>query len=244
MQKIHFWVWLVLIFLLSETGCHSQDNKVIPAALVDRPMAVAGSFYPADPAALRAMLGDLFSKAKPSTVKDVVAIICPHAGYEFSGVVAASSYNQLDPDKQYDNVFIIGSSHHVSFMGASIYNIGDYQTPLGKVKVNIDLANKLIKENVVFSFHPEAELNEHCVEDQVPFLQFHQKKNFMLIPIILGTQSKESCKKIAQALRPYMNSKNLFVISSDFLIIHPTMMPWLWINIPVMPSLPTIRKNC
>jgi len=179
-------------------------------------MAVAGSFYPSDPAELRTMLGDLFSKAKPASVKDVIAIICPHAGYEFSGVVAASSYNQVDPDKQYDNVFIIGSSHHVAFMGASIYNIGDYQTPLGKVKVNIDLANKLIKENVVFSFHPEAEQNEHCVEVQVPFLQYHLKKSFTLVPIILGTQSPESCKKIANALRPYMNGNNLFVISSDF----------------------------
>ncbi len=162
------------------------------------------------------MLGDLFSKAKPASVKDVIAIICPHAGYEFSGAVAASSYNQVDPDKQYDNVFIIGSSHHVAFMGASIYNIGDYQTPLGKVKVNIDLANKLIKENAVFSFHPEAEQNEHCVEVQVPFLQYHLKKSFTLVPIILGTQSTESCKKIANALRPYMNGNNLFVISSDF----------------------------
>jgi hypothetical protein len=215
MQKIQSWVWLVLIFLLTESGCHSQNSKTT-LSLVDRPMAVAGSFYPSDPAELRTMLGDLFSKAKPASVKDVIAIICPHAGYEFSGVVAASSYNQVDPDKQYDNVFIIGSSHHVAFMGASIYNIGDYQTPLGKVKVNIDLANKLIKENVVFSFHPEAEQNEHCVEVQVPFLQYHLKKSFTLVPIILGTQSPESCKKIANALRPYMNGNNLFVISSDF----------------------------
>jgi AmmeMemoRadiSam system protein B/AmmeMemoRadiSam system protein A len=215
MQKIQFWLWLVTILLLAETGCHSQDNKTIPA-LVDRPMAVAGSFYPSDPSALRAMLGDLFSNAKPATAKNVIAIICPHAGYEFSGVVAASSYNQLDPDKQYDNVFIIGSSHYVSFMGASIYNIGNYQTPLGKVKVNIDLANKLIKENAVFSYHPEAELKEHCVEDQVPFLQYHLKKSFNLVPIILGTQSPESCRKIARVLRPYMTGNNLFVISSDF----------------------------
>ena len=151
MQKIQSWIWLVLIILLTGSGCHSQDNKNVQT-LVDRPMAVAGNFYPSDPAVLRATLENLFSKAKPASVKDLIAIICPHAGYEFSGVVAASSYNQIDPDKQYDNVFIIGSSHHVAFMGASIYNVGDYQTPLGKIKVNIDLANKLIKENAVFSF--------------------------------------------------------------------------------------------
>lgn len=214
-QNIQSWAWLVLMLLLAEPGCHSQDVKTIPAH-VDRPMAVAGAFYPSDPVLLRNMLGEIFSKAKPAKVKDVVAIICPHAGYEFSGTVAASSYKQLDPEKQYDNVFIIGSSHHVSFIGASIYKIGDYQTPLGKVKVNIDLANKLIKENSVFFFNPDADKTEHSVEVQVPFLQYYMKKSFNLVPIILGTQSPESCKKIAKALKPYMNGRNLFVISSDF----------------------------
>jgi AmmeMemoRadiSam system protein A/AmmeMemoRadiSam system protein B len=101
-------------------------------------------------------------------------------------------------------------------MGASIYNAGDYQTPLGKIKVNIDLANKLIKENAVFSYNPDADRNEHSVENQVPFLQYYLKKSFTLVPIILGTQSTESCRKIARALKPYLNGNNLFVISSDF----------------------------
>ena len=215
MQKIQSWFWLVLIFVLVESGCRSQESKTIPA-LVDRPMAAAGSFYPSDPAELRSLLANLFLKAKPASTKDVIAIICPHAGYEFSGVVAASSYNQIDPGKQYDNVFIIGSSHHIAYMGASIYNVGDYQTPLGKIKVNIDLANKLIKENAVFSYNPDADRNEHSIEVQVPFLQYYLKRSFTLVPILLGTQSTESCRKIARALRPYLNGNNLFVISSDF----------------------------
>jgi len=215
MQKIQSWIWLVLLFVLAEPGCHSQESKTIPVPVV-RPMAAAGSFYPSDSAQLRTLLGDLFSQAKPASTRDVVAIICPHAGYEFSGVVAASSFNQLDPGKKYDNIFVIGSSHHVAFMGASIYNAGDYQTPLGKVKVNIDLANKLIKENAVFSYNPDADRNEHSVENQVPFLQYYLKKSFTLVPIILGTQSTESCRKIARALKPYLNGNNLFVISSDF----------------------------
>lgn len=215
MPKIQSWFWLVLIFLLAEPSCRSQESKTIPVP-VDRPMAAAGSFYPSDPAELRALLGNLFSKAKLASTKDVIAIICPHAGYEFSGIVAASSYNQLDPGKQYDNVFIIGSSHHVAFMGASIYNVGDYQTPLGKIKVNLDLANKLIKENSVFSYNPAADRNEHSIEVQVPFLQYYLKKSFTLVPIVLGTQSAESCRKIAKALKPYLNGNNLFVISTDF----------------------------
>jgi MEMO1 family protein len=213
-KNIRVGFWLLLFFILIVTGCRSQENKPVP--LVDRPTAAAGFFYPSDPVELRTLLGNLFSKAKPAEVKDVVAIICPHAGFEFSGIVAASSYKQLDPSKQYDNIFIIGSSHHISFMGASIYNIGDYQTPLGKVKVNIDIANKLIKDNVVFSFNPDADKNEHSIENQVPFLQYYLKKSFKIVPIILGTQSPEICKKIARALKPYLGGNNLFIISSDF----------------------------
>jgi len=85
----------------------------------DRQPAVAGKFYPASQDSLRAQLSDLFHTAKPRTVKNLQAVICPHAGYVFSGPVAASGINQVDPDKVYDNIFIIGSSHQVSFMGAS-----------------------------------------------------------------------------------------------------------------------------
>jgi MEMO1 family protein len=215
MKKLRSVVWMIAFILLFLNSCNSQNEKSI-RQLVDRPTAAAGTFYPGDSAVLRSTLAKLFSQAKPRSVDHVVAIICPHAGYDFSGVIAATSFNQIPVNQQYDNIFIIGSSHHVSFMGASIYNIGDYQTPLGKVKVNIELANKLIRENPVFSYQPEADKGEHSIEVEVPFLQYHLKKSFSLVPIVLGTQSEQSCKKIAEALKPYMNENNLFVISTDF----------------------------
>jgi hypothetical protein len=101
-------------------------------------------------------------------------------------------------------------------MGASIYNLGSYITPLGKVNVNIELANKLIKENPVFAFNPDADKNEHSLEVQVPFLQYWMKSEINLVPIVLGTQSVQSCKKIAEALKPWFNENNLFIISTDF----------------------------
>jgi AmmeMemoRadiSam system protein B/AmmeMemoRadiSam system protein A len=165
---------------------------------------------------LKSTLAGLFSDALPRKNKDVVAVIAPHAGYVFSGKVAASAYNQVDPSKQYDNVFVIASSHQVSFPGASVYNRGDYLTPLGRVKVNRELADRLIRENPVFTFNPEADLHEHSLEVQVPFLQYHLKKDFMLVPIVLGTQSDQTCKKLAQALKPYFTGNNLFIISTDF----------------------------
>ena len=182
----------------------------------DRKPAAAGRFYPADARELRADLATLFSEAKPRTMNNVAAVVCPHAGYVFSGKVAASGYNQVDPDRQFDNVFIIASSHQVSFQGASIYNKGDYVTPLGKVKVNIELANKLIRDNPLFTYNPEADVTEHSVEVQVPFLQYHLKKDFKLVPIVIGTQSEMACRQIAAALKPWFNVRNLFIFSTDF----------------------------
>jgi MEMO1 family protein len=210
----HYFRSLLLmgLFFNFNQGCSSQDSP----DRIDRKPAAAGRFYPADSLELSTTLANLFTGAKPRTTRHVLGIVCPHAGYVFSGKVAASSYNQVDADKQYDNVFVIGSSHQVSFPGASIYNLGDYVTPLGKVKVNIDLAGKLIRDNPVLTFNPEADRTEHSLEVQVPFLQYHLKKDFKLVPIVIGTQSEETCKKIAKALKPWFNDRNLFVFSTDF----------------------------
>jgi MEMO1 family protein len=202
---------LLLGILFFFSNCQSQ-NKCI-----DRQPVVAGSFYPAQQGELNAALKQLFAKAVLSrNIKDVIAIISPHAGYVFSGEVAASAYNQIDPAKEYDNIFILGSSHQILFEGASIYSQGNFLTPLGTVKVNTELADHLIKENSVFSNRTDAHAREHSLEVQLPFLQYKLKKDFRIVPIVLGTQSPKTCKDIAKALEPYFNSKNLFVISTDF----------------------------
>ncbi len=183
----------------------------------DRRPAVAGQFYPADPVALDQMLEDLFSQAKPKKVSNTLAIISPHAGYVFSGVVAASSFNQIDTDRDYQNIFLIGTSHHTYLSGASIYDQGDYIMPWGKVKVNTKLAKKLINQYEFFTYDPNAHLHEHSLEVQLPFLHYKLKnKNYQIVPVIIGTNNINTLKKIAQALEPYFNSNNLFVISTDF----------------------------
>ncbi|MBI4810094.1 MAG: AmmeMemoRadiSam system protein B [Ignavibacteriales bacterium] len=183
----------------------------------DRQPAVAGQFYPSNPTELKSTLKTLFIKAIPSkNLQNVVAMIVPHAGYIFSGEVAASAFNQSDWNKNYENIFIIGSSHHVGFEGASIYSHGNFITPLGTVKVNAAPARKLLQQSNVFSDRTDAHVSEHSLEVQLPFLQYMMKKDFQIIPIVIGTQSEKTCKKIADALRPYLNSKNLFIISTDF----------------------------
>lgn len=215
MKKRFRWFLVSIWIMAIVPGCNSQ-NETGSKPLVDRQAFAAGRFYPSNPEELRNTLKGLFEKAKPKSVNSVLAIICPHAGYDFSGVIAASGYKQINPQKKFNHVFVIASSHQVNFMGASIYNRGDYMTPLGKVKVDLELANKLIKENTVFTYNPDADKNEHSLEVQIPFLQYWMKSEITLVPIVLGTQSTQSCKKIAEVLKPYFNENNLFVFSSDF----------------------------
>ncbi len=203
-------VIITMVLLLTLAGQASSQVKT-------RPPAVAGSFYSADPDVLKKDLEFLFSRALPgSTPGQALAIIAPHAGYPYSGEVAASSYRQVDASRSYKNVFVIGSSHRFAFEGAAIYQSGDFATPLGVVTVNQDLAKELTKNEATFIKYEQAHLSEHSLEVQLPFLQYCLEKDFKLVPILLGTRSHRACQKIARALEPYLNEDNLFVISADF----------------------------
>ncbi len=184
-------------------------------AVMNREAAVAGKFYSANKESLTNDLIHLFAPAKERK-EDAIAVISPHAGYVFSGEVAASAITQFNPEKKYKNVFIIASSHTSYFKGAAIYNAGNFETPLGEVKVNIELCNELINNNDVFSFNYDAHKTEHSIEVQLPFLQFHLQNDFQIVPVVIGTDGASTSKKIAEALKPYFNDDNIFVISSDF----------------------------
>jgi AmmeMemoRadiSam system protein B/AmmeMemoRadiSam system protein A len=205
---------ILIICLLPGKGINQENMQ---ANMKDRQPAVAGSFYPADPAALRKMIEGAFAAAKPVQTNGLVrALVVPHAGYIFSGQVAASGYNQLDPESDYDRVFILASSHKVSFGKASVYTQGDYITPLGKVAVDRETGAALIAASEVFTDYPEAHAGEHSIEVQLPFLQMKLKKPFKIVPIVLGTQVPSVCRQIAEALEPWFRPGNLFIVSADF----------------------------
>lgn len=214
MKQTGIYLLIVTIMIFKFTACNGQTKQ--NADLINRKPCVAGQFYPGSAEELRSELSVLFSKAKPRQEENVVAVVSPHAGYVYSGGVAASAFNQIDPDGKWDRIFLIGSSHRVYFDGASVYNIGNFETPLGTVKVDTETANKLIKDCKQIIFRNDAHVTEHSLEVQLPFLQYHLKNEFQIVPIIIATQSVETIKNIAAALKPYFNDKNLFVISSDF----------------------------
>ncbi|MBN1638610.1 MAG: AmmeMemoRadiSam system protein B [Ignavibacteriales bacterium] len=210
MNNLKF-ICIILLILFSFSNCKSQENKE------NRQPVFAGQFYPSDKKELENTLKELFNSAVPrqEDIK-VLAIISPHAGYIYSGEVAASSFNQIDRNKNYQNIFILASSHRIAFEGASIYSQGDFITPLGNVKVNTELANSLVESYDFFSSRKDAHISEHSLEVQLPFLQYVMTKDFQIIPIVIGAQTVETCEKIAEALKPYLNENNLFIISTDF----------------------------
>ncbi len=204
---------LILSGFLVFTNCHSQRDR----QLENRKPAVAGAFYEANPDALRNSLENLFANAEPRHPEGHVrAIIAPHAGYPYCGEVAASSYKQLDRNYKYKRIFILGSSHRASFSGASVYTAGNYETPLGEVKVDTRLAEQLVENNRVFSFEKPAHMQEHSIEVQLPYLQYWLGSDYQIIPILLGTHNTDECRDIAVALLPYFTDENLFVVSADF----------------------------
>lgn len=207
-----FCLIIVSLWFMSD-HCKCQNIMNNPN---DRQPAVAGQFYSEDSVKLKKELAELFLQAIPKKTSDVLAIIVPHAGYVFSGGVAASAFSQIDADKAYKTVFLIGSSHKFYFNGAAVYADGNFITPLGTVEVDTALGKKLISENKYFLNDKEAHKTEHCLEVQLPFLQYILKKSFRIVPIVIGTDDAAVCKKIAEGLAPYFTKDNLFVISTDF----------------------------
>lgn len=209
MKAKYLFIMVLLSFFSSKGSAQNNSTNRKPYA--------AGRFYTDNPTELKMQLQQLFSKAQEKKSKNTpLAIIVPHAGYVFSGEVAASAYNQIDPNCKFERIFIIGSSHTTVFQGASVYCTGDYETPLGIVRVDQELVQELVLENKLLKCYPEPHLYEHSLEVQLPFLQYHLKTPFKIVPIIIGSATAETAKKLAAVLKPYLNEKNLFVISSDF----------------------------
>lgn len=184
----------------------------------NREAAFAGKFYPELKQELTRQLNGFFKNAEAGikTQQKLQAVISPHAGYVYSGKIAASAFNQIPESAVYKRVFVLASSHQFLFQGAAVYCNGNYETPLGEIKVDTTLSKKLAESYEIFEDKPEVHQNEHSLEVQLPFLQQKLGNSFQLVPIILGTNQPEICKKIAHVLKPWFTSENLFVISSDF----------------------------
>ena len=186
-----------------------------------REPAVAGTFYPAHPETLSQQVREFLSRAEPKKIEgEIKALVSPHAGYIYSGGVAAYGYRLLQ-GSHYDLVAVISPSHRVYFPGLSIWDGEAYRTPLGRIEVAQEEVRDLISSYPFISYHPQAHSQEHALEVQLPFLQV-VLEGFKLIPIIMGDQGYDSCQRASQALaKVLMGKKALIVASSDLSHYHP-----------------------
>ncbi len=185
-----------------------------------RAAAVAGLFYPADPRVLQTQVGDLLASATPMEhdLPPPKALMVPHAGYLYSGPVAAIAYSSLRPRRQaIRRVVLLGPAHRVPVRSFALPAALAFETPLGLVPVSrTDWLTLQQRNDVVLDDRPHA--LEHSLEVQLPFLQCVLER-FDLIPILVGDASPEAVADLLQDL--WGGDETLIVISSDLSHYHP-----------------------
>ena len=202
-------------------SCNGQTREPVV-----RPATQANRFYDGNAQRLSQEVDSFLALHRGSAdSRRVAALIVPHAGYYYSGNVAASAYMALNPKQPYKRIFLLGPSHHEWLDGASVNTEADYYaTPLGNVKVDRETGmaltttdgTDLTDSEKVFFYRPEAHDREHCLEVQLPFLQRRLGDVPSIVPIIISTNDFQKLSRMAEALKPYFTDENLFVISSDF----------------------------
>ena len=179
----------------------------------DRPAAVAGMFYPDDPTDLKNQIDfSLHNLEDKPIVGDIHGMIVPHAGYMYSGQVAAAAYKLL-LDRDYDNVVVIAPSHREYFSGVSVLPAQHYKTPLGKVKINRELCYRIAELEDSIHISWEGHKDEHSLEVQLPFLQ-RTLGEFELIPIVMGDQNYDNSFNLGEAIAKLVRHENALVVAS------------------------------
>jgi hypothetical protein len=185
-----------------------------------RRAVVAGSWYPGNPETLRKDISRYLSKATiPEIKKKPVTIITPHAGYMYSGQVAAYAYKAIS-GHNYSTVVVISPSHRAYFPYISVWSKGAYETPLGLIDVDETLCERLISfDDIQDDTAPHVA--EHALEIQLPFLQA-TLTSFRLCPLIMGRQDLSLCESLAESLHKSIKNPDdtLIVASSDLSHFH------------------------
>lgn len=184
----------------------------------------AGAFYEGTSEPLKHQIESCFThRLGPGKIPEVakigprriVGLVCPHAGYMFSGPVAAHSYYRLALDGKPDIVVIFGPNHSGYGSGLAMMNEGLWRTPLGDVEIDSETANHILREARIIDIDESAHSFEHSIEVQLPFLQYLYNSRFKIIPICFLMQDISSAKEIGQAVSKVLAEKNAVIIASS-----------------------------
>jgi AmmeMemoRadiSam system protein B/AmmeMemoRadiSam system protein A len=235
---------LILAFVLTVVSCRKEDQvktaakgskdvssvkaspdsgekgRVKKMNLVRRP-AVAGAFYPSDPVAIKEMISDFFDEAEvPEEESNLLGLVVPHAGYIYSGGVAAYSYKAIKNPDEIETVILLGPSHRAPFRGISVFPGGVYKTPLGNLTIDDETAAELTEADDMIQYVEQAHAVEHSLEVQLPFIQTIFK-DVKIVTVIFGIPDNDANEKFAKKVAEISKKKKVLVVaSSDFSHYH------------------------
>ena len=197
--------------------------------LVRKP-AVAGQFYPADPDELSSLVDSCYThplgpgRRPPGPERDMrlAAVVSPHAGYVYSGPVAAHSYLHVSSMPAPELIVVVAPNHYGVGSGVSTFKEGEWETPLGRVRVDEDAAGRLAAATDVVTFDPQAHRLEHSLEVQLPFLQRIYGNAVPLLPVSVLFQDMDTAEALATGLAEVIRGKRtVLVASSDLTHYEP-----------------------
>jgi AmmeMemoRadiSam system protein B len=188
-----------------------------------RKPAVAGSFYPSDPRELRQLIHDSYlhplgpGRLPPAaaTTESVVLCVSPHAGYVYSGPVAAHSYLHVSSLRRPELAIVVGPNHYGVGSGVSGYRSGEWETPLGRMPVDEKAAEELARATGILDFDPASHRLEHSLEVQLPFLQEIYGDALPLLPVCISFQDPETTKLLAEGVARVAGGRRTIVVASS-----------------------------
>jgi AmmeMemoRadiSam system protein B len=184
--------------------------------------SVAGAFYPSQPDKLKQVIKDCFLHKlgpgklpiKKNNDRSITSVVCPHAGYIYSGPAAAHCYFNLAEEKQPDTTVILGPNHRGWGSPISMMGEGAWETPLGKIMIDEKTAKKIFNSSNIIDFDETAHVSEHSIEVQLPFLQY-VFEDFKFIPISMGYQDLETCIEIGETIAKIAKGQDILIIASS-----------------------------
>ena len=191
-----------------------------PAQEAVRPAAVAGQFYPADAERLRGALAAFLARARPPTDRRPIAIVAPHAGYTFSGQIAADAWNQA-AGHRFDTIVLLGANHtEGGFDRIGVYRGRGFETPLGLAPIDRDLAEALVAADADIVWHGGVHAREHSVEVHVPFVQY-LFPDARILPVVIGSPDLERARRFGRALAGVLTDRRALIVASSDLSHYP-----------------------
>ena len=178
-----------------------------------RKAVVCGQFYPAEPQILRAQIRSCLAESRSRSDPHVRALIVPHAGYDYSGPVAADAYKLVE-GREFESVVLIAFLHRMFLQGVLVDEADAYETPLGRISVDLKLVREIQLCNPHFRNAVPGRIEEHSLEVQLPFLQ-ETVPGLKIVPIYIGVQDITNITVLAEALAKVLSGRNVLVVATS-----------------------------